>query len=172
MIEIWKEIPDYEGLYQVSNLGQIKSLGRITKGRNNSERIIKSKILKLFTSKQGYLSVNLYSYGSTQNKNVHQLVAIAFLNHTPNGVNRVVDHINDDPLDNRVENLQIVSQRFNCRKTQGNYTSKYKGVYWNKKAKKWRGSIMIDKMQTHLGFFKNEYDAHLAYEKALQELVN
>jgi len=162
MIEIWKDIPDYEGLYQVSNIGRVR---RYVK----SKKIYKLNIL---TINQGYYRKALWKNNSQKLFFVHQLVAITFLNHRPNGMNLVIDHINDNKLDNRVENLQIVTQRFNACKTQGNYSSNYKGVYWNKNEKKWKSQIRINGEKKYLGRFENEYDAHLAYEKALKELVN
>jgi hypothetical protein len=162
MIEIWKDIPNYEGLYQVSNIGRVR---RYVK----SKKIYKLSIL---TINQGYYRKALWKNNSQKLFFVHQLVAITFLNHRPNGMNLVIDHINDNKLDNRVENLQIVTQRYNVFKTQGNYSSQYKGVYWNKNEKKWKSRITINGKKKYLGRFENEYDAHLAYEKALQELVN
>ena len=100
----------------------------------------------------------------------HQIVAITFLGHKPCGYILVVDHINDNKLDNRVENLQIVTNRFNCRKTQGRYSSQYKGIYWDKNAKKWRSSIIINGKPKHLGLFIDEYEAHLTYQNALKNI--
>jgi hypothetical protein len=77
----------------------------------------------------------------------------------------VIDHINDDKLDNRVENLQIVTTRFNAYKTQGKYSSQYKGVSWDKKANKWTAKISINKKNYHLGLFNCELLAYHAYEK-------
>jgi hypothetical protein len=103
---------------------------------------------------------------------VHQLVAIAFLNHKPCGLNLVIDHINDNKLDNRVENLQIVTNRYNCCKTQGRYSSQYKGVSWNKYSNKWLSRIVINEKQKFLGYFTDEKEAHLAYQNALKQIEN
>lgn len=159
MEEIWKDIPEYEGLYQVSNLGRLKSF-----------KYGKEKNLKSPCNKQGYHMLNLCKNGICKNMKVHQLVAMAFLGHKPKGMNIVIDHINDNPSDNRVENLQIVTQRFNARKTQGKYSSQYKGVSWYTRSNKWVSHIEINNKRYHLGYFKNEYDAHLAYQNALQNL--
>ena len=75
----------------------------------------------------------------------------------------------------RVENLQLIEQRENCRKTQGKYSSKYKGVYKIEVKGKnnvyiyFRSTIYLDKKNKNLGIFKSEYEAHLAYQNALQE---
>jgi hypothetical protein len=158
MEEIWKDVPDYEGLYQVSNLGRVKSF-----------KWGKEKILKGSLNNGGYITFGLHSE-KFRTYFAHQLVAMAFLGHKPNGYNLVVDHINDDKLDNRVENLQLVTNRFNVYKTQGDYSSQYKGVYWDKQCNKWISNIKINKKKHYLGLFENEYDAHLAYQNALQNL--
>ena len=163
MEEIWKDVPDYEGLYQVSNLGRVRSLPRQWYGKN-------LKIRKLQNDYKGYRVVDLYCNKIRKNKKVHQLVAMAFLGYKPNGMHFVIDHMNDDKSDNRVENLQIVTPRFNARKTQGKYSSQYKGVYWNKSKKKFRASIVVKNKSIFLGYFENEYNAHLAYQNALQNL--
>jgi hypothetical protein len=158
--EIYNPIPNYEGLYEVSNLGKIKSLIHD-----------KSKILSASDNSLGYYKVVLFKNGKRKTFNVHQLVAMAFLNHNPCGHKLVVDHINNIKKDNRAENLQIITQRQNSHKTQLNYTSNYKGVFWDKESNKWRGQITIKNKKVYLGRFTNEYEAHLAYNKALENYL-
>jgi hypothetical protein len=162
MSEIWKDIPNYEGLYQVSNLGRVKSLG------NNNEK--KQKIRKSHCDCKGYLSIALHHNKKRKQFKIHQLIAMAFLNHVPCRYKLIIDHINNNRLDNRVENLQIVTARENCSKDKVNKSSEYTGVTWSKKSNKWLSSIRIGSKRKHLGSFSNEYDAHLAYQKALSEL--
>jgi len=169
-LEVWKDIPEYEGLYQVSNLGRVKSLPKEWIAGKGVVLKHKGKILKSRTNSSGYMLVNLWINGNIKTYQIHQLVAMAFLNHKPNGNELVIDHINDNKLDNRVENLQIVTNRFNCFKTQGKYSSKYKGVYWNKQRNKWQSYISINGKLKHLGLFKCELEASKAYQKALKEL--
>ena len=119
MKEIWKDIESYEGLYQVSSLGRVKSL------KYNKQRILKTP-----SDAYGYSVCNLSLNGKQKIFKVHKLVAIAFLNHTPNGHNMVVDHINNLKIDNRLENLQLTSQRENTSKDKKKGSSKYVGVYW------------------------------------------
>jgi len=170
-LEVWKDIPGYEGLYQVSNLGNVKSLPREWVTGKGAVRKHKGKILKGSTNSSGYRLVILCVNGKIKGYTIHQLVAIAFLNHKPNGLELVVDHINDNKLDNRVENLQIVTNRFNICKTQGKYSSKFKGVVWHKQLNKWRSQIVINGKLKHLGVFKCELSASHAYQKALKELL-
>lgn len=159
--EVFKDISGYEGRYQVSNLGNIKSF---LKGK---ERIIKN-----LEHGRGYLSVRLWKNNKGKTFKIHQLVAFTFLNHKPCGMKLIVDHKNDIKTDNRVDNLQIITQRENSFKTQGKYTSKYKGVSFNTKTKKFVSQIYYNKKTMNLGFFDCELAASLAYENKLKELNN
>ena len=107
-MEIWRDVINYKGIYQVSNLGRVKSLKR--KGCLN-DRILKPK-----PTSRGYLKVTLCINNEIKYKTVHQLVAEAFLNHTPCGMALVVDHIDNDKLNNCVNNLQVITQRENSYK--------------------------------------------------------
>lgn len=95
-MEVWKDIKGYEGLYQVSNEGRIKSLGG---DRYKAIRILNGNI-----SEQGYNRVNLFKDGKPKTFNIHRLVAEAFI---PNPENKpCIDHCNTIRNDNRVENLK------------------------------------------------------------------
>lgn len=159
-MEEWREIEGYE-YYLVSNLGNVKST-----------RFNKERILKKCMHSAGYYSVNLYNDYGCKNFLIHHLVAMAFLNHKPNGFNLVIDHKDDNPLNNNADNLQVVTTRFNICKTQANYSSKYKGVHWCKRSNKWKARILIDGKRYHLGTFENEDDAGSAYEIKLKSILN
>jgi hypothetical protein len=169
-MEIWKDIPNYEGLYQISNLGRVKSLGRIIINGKGKSFVSKEKILKYNKSSNGYSYVVLYRKSKTKIKSIHQLVAMVFLNHTPNGHKLVVDHINEIKTDNRLENLQIISQRENVSKLKKG-TSTHTGVYWHKPTQKWLASIRINGKRKYLGLFKCETSAGLAYQRKLKEIL-
>lgn len=103
MLEIFKDIKGYEGLYQVSNLGRVKSLG------NNKTR--KERILKQGQNK-GYLQVSLCKDGKPERFFVHRLVAETFISN-PTGLPQV-GHLDENPANNQVKNLCWCSAKENC----------------------------------------------------------
>jgi alpha-N-acetylglucosamine transferase len=110
MKEIWKDIPDYEGLYQISNLGRVKSLDRITRN-GNGNFTKKGRILKNIINNKGYYYVHLKKEGSNKKIYVHRLVAQAFI---PNKNNKEeVNHIDCNPANNKVDNLEWVTHKEN-----------------------------------------------------------
>lgn len=159
-MEIWKDIPNYNGIYKVSNLGNIKSF-KYSSHKNG-------KLLNPFLDEAGYKRITLMSNSICKKFRVHQLVAMAFLGHKPCGVKLVIDHIDNDKSNNKLENIQIVTSRINNSKDKKG-TSKYTGVCWDKSKGLWKSQIKTKGISKHLGNFKNEYDAHLAYQKALNK---
>jgi len=158
-MEEYRDLIGYEGSYQVSNLGNVRSL-----------KFGKVKQMKLGLGTTGYCKVRLSLGGVCKTNEVHQLVAIAFLNHTPCGTETVIDHINHIRIDNRVENLRLVTHRFDSSHLKKKGTSQYTGVSWHKGNKKWQSQIVINGKLKYLGSFTDEIDAHLAYQKALTKL--
>ena len=161
--EIWKDVVGYEGVYQVSDLGRVRSLDRV----DSAGRSLKGRILKLSTNKKGYLVVRLYLEGKGNTRYVHQLVARAFLNHEPCGNKLVVDHIDNDKSNNSLENLQIITQRENLSKDKAG-KSKYTGVYLDSKRNKYVARCRHNKKQKYLGGFNTELEASEAYNKYLK----
>ena len=82
-----------------------------------------------------------------------------------------VDHINHNTLDNRKENLRIVTPRDNSRNLKKESSSKYIGVSWNKREQKWRAYIYIDGKQKHLGYYIDEDEAGLVSENAYENII-
>lgn len=168
--EIWKNIKDYDNLYQISNLGRVRSLDRYVKHSVANVNILrKGKIIIGCIDNIGYRHVSLYKNKKGKTFKIHKLVATAFLNHTPCGHKLVVDHINNNKLDNRVNNLQLISSRENSTK-ENRGDSNYIGVGYHKSSSKWRSRIQINGINKNLGLFNNEFDAHLAYQKELIKL--
>lgn len=148
-MEVWKR---YDDKYGASSTGRI--------------RIAKSgRIISQSKRPNGYLSASIHD----KTTSVHKIIAVAFLGHKPNGHKEVVDHIDKDVSNNSIENLRIITQRQNCS-NRPNKTSKYTGVSFNKNKGKYEAYIYINKKSKYLGTFKDEYDAHLAYQSELSNL--
>lgn len=168
-MEIFKDIPGYEGFYQISDLGNVKSLERQIYRKDNTIKPVKCRILKKGISPQGYNVVNLSKNGKVAQKTVHQLVAITFLEHKPNGFKLVINHKNFIRTDNSVENLEIVTTRYNVNYTNKQKTSKYNGVSYVKNTGKWVSNVYIDGKRYRLGHFETEEEAYMYYKNALYD---
>lgn len=115
MTEEWRDIKGFEGLYQVSNLGRVKSL--------NYNKTKKEKILKPINNGRGYLYVTLWSNGKSKRFRVHRLVGQTFLDN-PNNL-PVINHKDENPMNNCVTNLEWCTYQYNnCYGTKLERTSK------------------------------------------------
>ena len=170
MKEEYRDIKGYEGLYQISNLGNVKSLDRMVLYSNGVNRLHKGRILKQSIGSNGYLLVSLCLESNCKVKHIHQLIAVAFLNHLPNGHKIIIDHKNNNKLDNHIKNLQLITHRENLSKDKNGYSSKYVGVSWAKDRKKWGSHIQIKGKSKTLGYFANEIEASNAYKLKLSTL--
>ena len=112
--EIWKDVSGYEGLYQVSNIGNVKSLSRYGINKNGHIYYVKGKLLSPSLSAYGYKRVTLTnSNGKILHTTAHRLVALAFIpNNDPIKYNQV-NHKNEIKTDNRVENLEWCTASYN-----------------------------------------------------------
>jgi len=156
MKEVFKKIKGYEGLYEVSDFGRVKSL-----------RFGKERILKGGVDSNGYLTVTLWKDSKQKTNKIHQLVAVAFLDHITCGFKLVVNHIDFNKQNNNVDNLEIVTSRQNLNQKHRKSSSKFTGVSWYKQSKKWKAQIDINGKKKHLGYFVSELDASNAYQTAL-----
>lgn len=107
-MEEWRDIKGYEGLYQVSNYGRVKSLDY---NHTGEERILKPVRLAM-KSGNAYYQVHLCKDGKTNSKRVHRLVAQAFIPN-PNGLPDI-NHKDENGLNNRVDNLEWCTHKYNC----------------------------------------------------------
>lgn len=119
-METWKDVVGYEGIYKVSNLGNVKSL-----------YFTKEKILKNLLGTSGYYNVNLYKNKKGIPVLVHRIVFEAFYNMKSNR-KLVIDHIDSNKLNNNISNLQLVTNRFNSSKEKSN-KSGHNNIYLNNK---------------------------------------
>ena len=111
MEEIWKDIEGYEGLYEVSSYGRVKSLGQFVNHNYGGYAYRKGRILKPANNGQGYLQVVLYKNGYKKTFKVHRLVAEAFLDNPDNLP--CVNHRDENPLNNIVSNLEWCTVKYN-----------------------------------------------------------
>ena len=150
-IEIWKDIPGYEGVYQASTFGRIKGLERIVVAntKNPHTRPLKEKIIKP-RMRKGYGFISLHKNGEPIEVFIHQLIATTFLNHNRSGYDLIVHHVNGIKTDNALSNLSIETQRFNTSEWQckTNVSSKYTGVRWNHN--KWEANIRYHQKKRYI----------------------
>lgn len=142
MIEIWKDIDGYNGIYQVSNLGNVKSVERYRKGKNNNVVYVPEHLLKGKVDKDGYINIALCTgkHKTMKFYRIHRLVAMAFI---PNPNNLpVVNHKNRIVNDNRVENLEWCTVQYNteysCAKPILQFTKDGKLV------RKWKSAVIAE----------------------------
>ena len=109
METIWKPILNYEGFYEISNKGDIKSVDRIVLSKTN--RFCKGKILKQNIDKYGYKTIQLYKNGQRKALFVHRLVLSSFIGFIENKIQ--VNHINGVKNDNKLNNLEWVTAKEN-----------------------------------------------------------
>ena len=159
--EIWKDIEGYEGLYEVSNYGRVKSLGN---GKSTNKNNCKERILKPRKNRYGYLQVGLYKEGKVKRPCIHRLVAEAFIPNTENL--EQVNHIDEDKTNNCVENLEWCTREYN-----NNYGTRIRRIAeantGNPKLSKAltnhpklsKPVIGIDKVSGLIVEFKSTYDA-------------
>jgi hypothetical protein len=157
--EIFKEVPNSLGLYDVGSLGTVRN--------NKSNQVLKQ------TLNGKYLSVGVKIGNDWKRIRTHQLIAMAFLNHKPNGHKIVVDHIDNNQLNNNLSNLQLISTYQNTIKNNKKGTSKHIGVSLIKnRSKRWRARTKFNGKQITIGYFSTELEASKAYKDKIKELSN
>lgn len=135
-MEIFKDITGYEGIYQVSNYGNVKSLKRVIMRSDNRPRTIPEKI-KVATEDHGYKKVGLHDKdGNSRTYTIHRLVMKMFVGDSP----LYVDHIDGNKANNRLDNLRYVtnSENLTFRNTDKEYKSGHPYVYHDKDRNQYR----------------------------------
>jgi len=169
-IEEWRPIPGYEGAYDASDLGRLKSLRRLV-GYGKGFGFQQERILKQTMRCKRYLCSPLYSNKKGRTISTHVIIGMTFLGHIPCGHSAIVDHRKKGhSLDNRVVNLQVITQRENASKDRIGGSSKYVGVI--KRGNRWISRITFKAKLYSLGSFLEEFDAHMAYQSALSKINN
>lgn len=151
--EEWKDIIDYEN-YSISNYGNVKN--------NKTNKILKNSI-----DRYGYYKINLSKNNKGKHFKIHRLVAIHFIDNPDN--KKCVDHIDNNPLNNHINNLRWATYQENNRnsKKKSNCSSIYKGV--SKRNNKWETKIGINKKRIHLGYFDTQEEAAQKYNDYILE---
>ena len=112
-MEIWKPIKNYEGLYEVSSLGNIRSLDRFINGKGGSVRLKKGELKAISINTHGYAIVSLYKNNARKTVQVHRVVAEAFIPNLNNYLE--VNHKDENKLNNTVNNLEWCTRSYNCK---------------------------------------------------------
>ena len=159
--EIWKPIKEYEKLYEVSNLGRIKSLEHFVIGKKHSLRKIGNKIRKLSSDKRGYPSITLIKNNKYHKERVHRVVAKTFI---PNYKNlREVNHKNGIKTDNKIENLEWVTSQQNIQHALKNGL-----LHWNKGSLNHNSKLNENQIKE----IRQKYDTNQFTQQNLAELFN
>ena len=153
--EVWKEVVGYEGRYEVSNMGKVKSL-------------ITNKIMRTCVSKKGYRVASLYRAGEKKTRNylVHKMVMDSFVGELEGFQ---VNHVNGDPSDNRLQNLEYVTPRENINHRLLN-NKNLRGTYKQTWSGRYSAAIKIKGKRKNLGTFDTEKQAHDAYVAEVNKL--
>ena len=110
-MEIWKEIKGFEGYYKISNLGRVLSIKRRVNSSKGRTRLVNERILKTRVDKYGYETVILRKFNKDRHFTIHRLIAIAFIKNPNNHPS--INHIDENKLNNKPENLQWCTVKFN-----------------------------------------------------------
>lgn len=164
MIEEYKDIPGYEGLYQVSNFGNVISLQSRWGLRKKPRKVCDT------SDSRGYRQLSLSKNNKNRLFKIHQLVAMAFLGHTPDGHNTEINHIDENKINNHVSNLQILKKDGNISAVRQNKIYSTECAHFDKSRNKWKSVIRIKGKRVHLGRFDTKEEAIKAYQIALTKL--
>lgn len=167
MVEVWKSIPDFPN-YIISNFGIVKRIER-TLIRRGFLYKLPEKIMKPYNGFGDYLVIQLKNENHIKSFLIHRLVAKAFIKNPRNL--EYVNHVDNDKFNNHVLNLEWVTKRENaCHATKlhSTFSSKFTGVAFHQKSKKWYASIRYGGKSRSLGYYDTEqiaYDARCKFEK-------
>lgn len=170
-MEIWADILGFDGWYQISNQGRVRSCVAPGGGWGNRYRKGQPwRIIKCEISYRGSVQVCLHKKGEGKRLRfiVSRLMWICFNGPIPIGLE--IDHKDRNSLNNCLENLRLATRSQNCRNTKSNSGKKYKGINLDKRMKegsrRWNAFIIVNKKSIYLGAFYAEDEAAKAYNTA------
>jgi hypothetical protein len=167
--EIWKSVSNYEGLYEISNFGRVKSLSRMVERKSGRLLPIRERILRSSMTAGGYLHVVLSKNDIRETFLVHQLVWVHFGDGEKSNFKEHIDHKDADKCNNHIGNLQRLSARMNTNKAyKQNGKDLPSGVSYHKPLQKYRAQAKVNGVNKHLGYFDTVEDAQLAYLSAIR----
>lgn len=156
--ELWLPVHNYYGFYEVSNMGNVRSLSRKVKHSKNPEftRDVFGRVLSKSINPQGYNKVQLSMFGINKTHLVYHLVSEVFLGHIDRSDFVCVDHIDEDKTNDKASNLQIITKQQNTKKSFDYKLDRFnKGEYWFHNNGK---LVLIDEVtKTHGGTLKCKY---------------
>ncbi len=171
-METWKAVVGFEGRYEVSDFGRVRSLDRIVIKRNGRQQPVVGRVLSGCVDGAGYLHVGLSeSTGKQRNVNVHRAVAEAFIERKE--ACKYVDHIDGDKLNNKVSNLRWVTsgQNANFRHVSRSRTGVV-GVFYSPKSnasKPYKVEIKMNAKSKFIGYYSTVELATKARKEALAD---
>lgn len=157
MEEVWKDIKDYEGLYQVSNTGLVRSLDRVVKLTDCKEQHRRGVLLKQRENNKGYKIVHLSKNGTSKNKFVHVLVLESFIER-PEGMTQI-NHKDENKCNNNLNNLEYCNAAYNVNYGLCNY---HKSKATINDLKKSKPVIQLKKDGTFVDEFPSLHEAERA----------
>lgn len=173
--EIWKDV--FELPYIISNFGVVKRNPNAPYYHKNKEYV------KPYINNKGYLCINLYKDSKVYKYQIHRLLAIIFIPN-PNNL-KEVNHIDGNPLNNDLTNLEWVTHKQNIQHAWDNNlfknrhacasvkrkgsSSKYRGVSWSNERKRWCVYVTFNKKRYGVGRYRDEIEAAKAYDSFIKE---
>lgn len=161
--DVWRPVPDYEGLYEASHLGEIRSIDRVVVSKSGIPRKLTGRVLAQRYDKDGYLYTDLPKNGKLRTRKAHRLVIAAF-----RGKEHLqVDHINNKKDDNRLGNLQYVTHRENNFKSAARKEDFY--LSYDKKRDAWSVLIKNKGKRAYVGYSRDKEEAKRIRDRFIKD---
>jgi len=168
VLEEWRPVKNYEGLYEVSNFGNVRSLNRVVQNGKN-KNTMKGRIILQHVNPDGYLVAHLCKQSKEIVYKTHTLVWDAFGDRPRNGHKLQVDHVDNNKQNCRIDNLQLLTNRINCSKNKKSKYGTPTGVELLPSGR-FSARIRIKSEQRYLGSFNTSEEASKIYQQTIYNL--